>query len=158
MLYFIFQKQNSRQSIQQPPISNTPLLSPSTSIPTLSTSSNEYPPLYPKVQWGKPYPTKMRIKLGTVNSSGEPNFLDLDALETDSIILPVNDPYGEDMLGYYEQELLSKGWVDYMPGAAGGPSGQHQEWIKNKNYFGAGYTAKLKNGSVIGYQYTIIHN
>jgi hypothetical protein len=116
----------------------------------------EYPPLYPKVQSGNPYPVKMWIN--KLSASGGLYFISLDAYRTDSNIISVNSPDGEDILLYYAKKLRSGGWEDYKLDAATGPSGASLEWTKNGHYFQVGYSAKLKNGSVIGYQLSVVYN
>ena len=165
MLYFIFQKQNSQISFQQPRASTNPLLQRPTIVPMPTIGSVEYPPLYPGIEWEAPAKIQMEVvkqsQTGIINTS-------VKADQIQSVLLTQNPLDNKKFWNYYSNALKVQGWDEYQLNDSSGPQGAIQFWINKGHYFGIGWREEYngtpqkdingKSQNIIGYRIFIEYN
>jgi hypothetical protein len=105
----------------------SPSVSPIGPPPSLSSSNQDLPPLYPNILWDATKSGKLTVE--------DDNGSSVHSTEVDVF---VNEAFGlesfpNDMFGYYDRELSLRGWVQGYVAQA--PNGQHVVYMKDGHYF-----------------------
>lgn len=126
-----------------------PTVTPQASIPTptsvplpyvFSTSLIELPRLYPSIQWKATESSKIVFR------TRKNELMELEGDRTESAILGT---YPDDFFGYYQQELIRRGWSKTE--FASGPNGEWHGYEKDKQYIRFGVRG-VRGGRLDQYQ------
>lgn len=102
-----------------PPSSASPAISPTSSLTTVE----EFPPLYPHVQWESTESGRLIFR------TPRNELVELEGYRIESVLLKT---YPQDLIDYYKQEVIRRGWTETE--VASGPNGESYGYNKDSQY------------------------